>query len=147
MTHTLKSLLAALILLLPLSVYAENSTKAYGYTVHHNAIPVSMLSPEIATSYGLVRSKYRGIINISVIKDVPGTTGTPVTAQVTARATNIIGQMNNIHLREIREGEAVYYIGEFPIADQETLTFRLEVTPAGLDRSIKAQLSQQFFID
>ncbi|OOZ36792.1 DUF4426 domain-containing protein [Solemya velesiana gill symbiont] len=147
MTHAIQSVLVALLMLLPFTTVAENSTQGHGYTVHHNAIPDTTLSPEIAKQYGLVRSKYRGMLNVSVIKEVPGTTGTPVTAQVKARSTNLIGQMREIDLREIREGEAVYYIGDFPITNLETLTFRLEVTPKGFDKTIKAQLTQQFFID
>ncbi|MET0092885.1 MAG: DUF4426 domain-containing protein [Sedimenticola sp.] len=147
MKHYLKPLLALLLMLAPLASVAENSTRAYGYAVHHNALPVTVLSPEIAKQYGLVRSKYRGMINISVIKEEAGTTGTPVTARIKASSLNLIGQMNELRLREIREGDAVYYISDFPITDQETITFRLEVTPEGLDRMIKAELKQQFFID
>ncbi|MCG8428662.1 MAG: DUF4426 domain-containing protein [Chromatiales bacterium] len=139
--------LLLLALLLPLQGMAENSTKAEGYTIHHNALPVTTLSPDIATTYNLIRSKYRGLINISVIKDIPNTTGKAVSARVDAYSTNLIGKRHNIKLREIREKEAIYYIGDFPIVDQETLKFFLEVQPEGHDTPIKTTLSQEFFID
>ncbi|AKH20605.1 DUF4426 domain-containing protein [Sedimenticola thiotaurini] len=126
---------------------AENSTQADGYTIHHNAIPTALLAPEVASNYRIVRSKYRGLLNVSVIRDIPGTTGQPVTAKVTAYALNLIGRRHNIELREIREGDAIYYIGDFPIVDGETLKFTLEVTPEGATRSITASLSQDFYID
>ena len=134
-------------LLLPLTGSAENSTRASGYTMHHNAIPTAALTPAIATGYGITRSKYRGLLNVSVIKDVAGTTGQPVTAIVKANATSLLGKTRPISMREIREGEAVYYIGEFPIIDRETLSFELEITPAGLQKPISASLTQQFFVD
>ncbi|WP_428608102.1 DUF4426 domain-containing protein [Sedimenticola sp.] len=143
------STIAFSLLLLCISTWAiaENSTRTNGYTIHHNAIPTALLSPDVASSYRIVRSKYRGLLNISVIKDVPNTTGQPVTAKVSAYALNLIGRRHVIDLQEIHEGDAIYYIGDFPIVDGETLTFFLEVTPAGSTNPISATLSQDFYID
>lgn len=127
--------------------WAENSTKIPGYTIHHNAIPTASLDPSIAGKYGIQRSKYRGMLNVSVIKDVPGTTGRSSPAVVLAKATNIRGQLISIPMRMVKEGDAIYYIGEFRIADQETLNFDLQVQPRGETRFYDAKLSQQFFID
>jgi hypothetical protein len=127
--------------------WAENSTEIPGHTIHHNAIPSASLDPAIAKQYGIQRSKYRGMLNVSVIKTVPGTTGQSTAAVVLAKATNIRGQMISIPMRQVEEGEAIYYIGEFRIADQETLNFDLKVQPRGETRFYSAKLSQQFFID
>ncbi|MCP3868954.1 MAG: DUF4426 domain-containing protein [Gammaproteobacteria bacterium] len=142
----ISTLLVAL-LLLPLFASAENSTRAPGYTVHHNAIPTAMLTPAIASSYSIIRSKYRGLLNVSIIRTLEGTTGQPVKGQVKVVATNLLDQSRTIAMREIKEEEAIYYIGEFPIINRETLTFRMEVIPEGTDNTIRAALSQQFFID
>lgn len=128
-------------------VTAENSTHIPGFTIHHNAFPSAMLAPDIAKNYNIIRSKFRGLLNISVIKDIPGTTGEAVTANIKAQARDLVGRNQTIDLREIREEKAIYYIGEFTIVDGETLDFTLEVTPAGMERPVKAQLKQQFFID
>lgn len=136
-----------LLILTPLSATAENSTRESGYTVHHNAFPTAILTPDIAGNYQIIRSKFRGMLNVSVIKDEEGTTGTPVSAKIDAQSTNLTGQIRNIPLREIREGTAIYYIGDFPIVDNETLTFSLDVLPAGAEQRIKTSLQQQFFID
>ena len=87
------------------------------------------------------------MLNVSVIKDVPDTTGNAVDAIVMAKATNIRGQLISIPMRRVTEGKAIYFIGEFRIADQETLNFELQVKPKGETRFHKARLSQQFFID
>ena len=130
-----------------LSAWAENSTSIPGYTIHHNAIPSASLDPAIASQYGIQRSKYRGMLNVSIIKTQPGTTGKSVSAVVMAKATNVLGQLISIPMREIEEGDAIYYIGEFRIADQETLNFELQVQPRGETGFHTAKLSQQFFID
>ncbi|MEJ1338450.1 MAG: DUF4426 domain-containing protein [Candidatus Sedimenticola sp. (ex Thyasira tokunagai)] len=143
-------LTAILITLLPaLSTLAtaENSTRIPGYVIHHNAIPTAILQPNIAAGYGIIRSKYRGLLNISVIREVPGTTGKAVTAYADAQVTNLIGSMQQVKLRKITEGDAIYYIGEFTIVDAETLTFTLEVQPKGSDKTARVVLKQQFFVD
>jgi hypothetical protein len=87
------------------------------------------------------------MLNVSVIKDVPNSTGKPVDARVIANATNLRGQLISIPMRKVTEGEAIYYIGEFKIIDQETLKFSLKVKPEGETRFHQAQLEHQFYID
>ncbi|MEJ2403898.1 MAG: DUF4426 domain-containing protein [Candidatus Thiodiazotropha sp.] len=143
-----KTLSAFLVLtLFTLPVWAENSTEIPGYTIHHNAIPSDTLEPSIAKAYGIQRSKYRGMLNVSIIKKVPGTTGESSSAVVMAKATNLRGQLISIPMRKITDGNAIYYIGEFRIADQETLNFEIQVKPQGETRFYTAKLSQDFYID
>lgn len=124
---------------------AENSTTADGYTVHHNAFSADTLTPEIAKTYGFQRSPFRGLLNISVIKEEAGTTGTSVPAQVEARILNLTGQTSALAMREIREGEAIYYLGEFPVQNAQTIDFLMEVTPQGRDEALILRMDQQFF--
>ena len=124
---------------------AENSTRVGGYTIHHNAFLSNELSPEMASRYNIRRSPNRALINISIIKDVPGTTGTPVTARVKVTSRNLRGQVRTIPVREIKEDKAVYYIGEFLVENQESVTFTIEATPSGESRMLHASLKQQFF--
>lgn len=140
-------LLVCMGIILSPTAAAENSTREAGFTIHHSAVPSAILTPDIAGRYGLIRSKYRGLLNVSIIKEVPGTTGQSVTAQVKARATNLTSQIIDIPMKEVRDGDAIYYLGEFPIINREKLQFSLEVRPEGLNKTIKAGLQQQFFID
>ncbi len=124
---------------------AENATKIPGYTIHHNAITTDRLTPEVARSYGIQRSRNRGLLNVSVIKDAPGTTGTPVTATVAATSRNLQGVIRELPMREVKDGTAVYYLGEFPVEHQETLNFTVQVKPQGEATRYAAELSQEFF--
>lgn len=134
-------------LFLAFAARAENATHIPGFTIHHNAITTDMLDPMVAKTYDIQRSKARGMLNVSVIKDVPGTTGKPVRAEVRARAENFRGQTIQIPMREIREQDAIYYIGEFRIHNQERLNFTIEVRPEGYDHFEKIVMKQQFFVD
>lgn len=129
------------------AAWAENSTSVPGFTIHHNAIPSASLEPSIARQYGIQRSKYRGMLNVSIIKSVEGTSGKSSEAVVMAKANNIQGQLISIPMRKIIEGDAIYYIGEFRIADRETLNFEIQVQPKGETHFYTAKLSQEFFID
>ncbi len=145
--NPLSGISGLVMLLASLCTWAENSTRVDGYTIHHNAIPTGILAPEIATNYGITRSKYRGLLNVAVIKDGPGKQGTPVMAVVNAVASNQMQKLHTIKLKQIIEGEAIYYIGEFPIVDGEILTFKLEIKPQGQQIIFKTQLQQQLFVD
>ena len=138
-------LILLLSLFIPVTVHAENSTKAEGYTIHHNAFLSNELSPQMAQQYNIRRSPNRAVINISILKDVPNTTGTPVQAQVTVTARNLRGQVRRIPLREIKEENAVYYIGEFLVENQESIDFSIEAKPEGESKTLHASLKQQFF--
>jgi hypothetical protein len=141
--------LVATLALLGLSQWAmgENATHVEGYTIHHNALTTDSLTPQVAKAYNIQRSKNRGLLTVSVLKDQPGTTGVPVKAQIKARATNLSSQLREIELREVDDGGAIYYIGDFRISNQETLNFQLEVTPSGTHHTYGATLSQQFFTE
>lgn len=142
---TLHLVLLVLVLLLPLAAQAENSTRTGGYTIHHNALTTDNLPPEVASTYQLQRSKNQGMLNISVLKDAADSSGTPVVADVKAVARTLFGQIRPIELREIREGEAIYYIGAFPVANREVLHFEIEVLPQGSRYPLQAHLRQEFY--
>jgi hypothetical protein len=132
-------------LLAPLCADADNSTSADGYTIHHNAFTADTLDATVAQRYGIQRSKQRGVINVSVIKIKAGTTGVPTAARVEVSAASQTGQKMRVPVREVNEQDAVYYLGEFPVQDRETIEFTIDVTPTGAAKGIQAKMSQEFF--
>ena len=71
--------------------WAENSTLVNGYTIHHNALTTDSLSPAVASAYRIQRSKGRGLVNISIMKNQKDRMGTPVSAKVMLSSRNLIG--------------------------------------------------------
>ncbi len=139
------SLAAGLLAGLPAAAGTDTSTSADGYAVYHNAFSADTLTPTIAKQYGIQRSTARGVLNVTVLKGQAGTLATPTTARVAVRAVSLAGREQPIRMREIKEREAVYYIGDFPVQDQETIRFRIEATPAGAGTPIRSETSEQFF--
>lgn len=123
----------------------ENAREFGDYVVHFNAQVTEMLPPEVARAYGIARSANRAMLNVSVLRKRAGSLGDPVEAGVVARASNLTGQLKTIALRQIEEGEAIYYIGEVPVANRETLIFDIDVKPEGSERTFRIQFRQQFY--
>ena len=145
----MRSIIIALfgLLLLPLTGYAENSTAAGDYTIHHNALTTDTLSPQVAASYGIQRSNNRGMVTVSIVKKVPGTTGEPVAGKISMTTRNLMGQPREIPLREVREGKAIYYIADFPVANREHLIFDISAMVPGESYPLKARFEQEFFTE
>lgn len=147
MTHQLTTLVLTATLLVPVGATAQNSTSVSGYTIHHNAFTTDTLVPEVAKNYGVQRSKYRGMLNVSVIKDKPGTVGEPVPAQVEVQTVELTGQRNRLPMREVTDQDAYYYLGEFSVRDGETRNFVIDVRPEGSGETYTMRMQQQFFTD
>jgi hypothetical protein len=129
----------------PLCADADNSTSADGYTIHHNAFTADTLDANVARRYNIQRSKQRGVLNVSVIRAKAGTTGMPTAARIEVSAASQTGQKMRVPVREVKEQDAVYYIGEFPVQDRETIEFTIDVTPEGASKELHAKMSQEFF--
>lgn len=138
-------LLAAVCVLLSPLAAAENSTRTGGYTIHHNALTTDTLPAQVATAYRIQRSKNRALLNISVIRDEPGTMGTPVKAEIRAVARNLFGQIRALEMREVVEDRAIYYIADFPVAHREVLNFEFEIMPEGGRFPLQANMRQEFW--
>ena len=146
MTFATRLILAlALFMTTSLAVHAEQSQAMGDYVIHYNAFATGDLSPAIAKTYGITRSKNRALLNVTVLKKVLGTAGQPVTAQLKVSATNLSRQMQTLEPREVIEGNAIYYLVEFTIADQEIIDFTIDVTPEHQKETAQIKFRQQFF--
>lgn len=126
------------------------SYEDYGdYRIHFNALSTDSLAPEVARAYNIVRSKSRAMLNVSIMRRGESASTTPMKGKVIVNASNLTGQLKVVKLREIVEGEgggaAIYYIGELPVADGETLIFDIGVTPEGETASYQIRFQKQFF--
>ena len=117
------------------------------YVVHFSAQTTDQLPPEVAKAYDILRSKNRAMLNVSIIRE---SDGQPVAARVTVKTVNLTGQLKNVTMREITEpGDpvAIYYIGETPVANRETLIFDISVVPEGLDTLSEVRFKREFYTD
>jgi len=91
-------------------------------TVHYNTFNSTYLTPDIAKSAELIRSKNQGVINISVLKE-----GKPLMAQVSGSVKDLTSQTVPLQFKQITEQGAIYYIAQYPVDQQEVRTFEIKV--------------------
>jgi hypothetical protein len=141
---TLAGLFTSVLLLLPALLLAESSD--FGkYTVHYQAVNSTFLTPKIAAQYGIERNERRAFLNIAVLHNNDDGSTTPVTAVLAGGKQNLLQQGSDIDFREIREGEAIYYIGEFDFSNAEILRFEVKVQPEGTGPSHTLQWSTRLY--
>ena len=124
---------------------AATSADIGDYVVHFSAQTTDELPPEIARAYNIVRSANRAMLNVSVIRKADNKS---VAASVEVSTRNLMGQLKNVTMRRIEEpGEttAIYYIGETPIANRETLVFDISVTPEGASGASEVRFKREFY--
>ncbi len=141
----MKRLLAALCLCSVTAVaHAEISQKFGAYEIHYNALTTDELQPEVARAYKIERSKTRGMLTMSVLKQNKVGVLSPVPARISVYATNLNQQLANVEMREVKEGTAIYYLGEFRVTPPDTLKFVATVEVAGEPKR-EMVFSQKFY--
>ncbi len=116
--------LSALLLLAVLPLQAEQKKQLGSWDVHYIAFNATFLTPEVASQYGLIRSKFNAIINISVLNS---SDQQAQKASLTGTASNLLSQQRTLDFKEVTEGDAVYYLATLPFRDQETYTFKIDI--------------------
>lgn len=132
----------------PTAQPAEATSSDIGdFVVHFSAQTTDQLPPDVARAYSIVRSKNRAMLNVSVIRKSDSQS---VAATVLVKTTNLTGQLKNVTMRKIEEpgdSVAIYYIGETPVANRETLLFDISVRPEGQSLVSEVRFKRQFYTD
>ncbi len=128
----MKRLLACLCLCsIAAGAHAEISQEFGTIKVHYNALTTDQLLPEVARAYKIERSKTRGMVTMSILKQNKVGVATPIPAKLSVYVTNLNQQLTNVDMREIKEGTAIYYLGEFRVVPPDTLKFNTTIEVAG----------------
>ena len=96
MKKTIQSLFIIFITLIcAFSASANNMQKIDNLNVHYIAIGATFLTPEVAKAYNITRSRYNGLINISVLDNT--VKGTPAKhVSITGKARYDLGQIKTL---------------------------------------------------
>lgn len=134
-----------LFILAALPAGAQQTITIKDIEVHYSAFNSTFLTPQVATQYQLKRNGYSAVLNISVLDTAA--LGKPATgAKLSGQARNLIGNIRELEFREVKEGDAIYYLAEFPISNEENLTFDIDVN-AGMKGAGKLKFSQKFYVE
>lgn len=135
-------------LLLPSFAFAGNAYDFGQYVVYYNAFTADTLPPQMASAYGILRSKYKGVLNISVQKKKnPGKLPQAVNAKVEILAKNLAGQLKSLESMRVSEGQAIYYISQYRVSNEELISFSISLKPEGEIQPLEFNFKQKFYID
>ena len=113
------------------------------WQVHYIAFPSTFIEPKIAKAYDLQRSGYKGIVNISILKN--DTNNTAQQATLTGTAKNLLGTKQTLNFKEVKEGDAIYYLAQVDFSNEETLRFNIEIQQKNQVQTL--QFQQKFYVD
>lgn len=138
----LLSLLVALGLIFSSQVNAEQKQVLGSWDVHYIALNSTFLTPEVAKQYGIVRSKFNALINISVLDRQDKTAQSVI---LTGNARNLIGVVKKLTFKQVTEGKAIYYLAVLPFSDLEQYRISIDINDGLEQRTLKFQ--HKFYAD
>ena len=139
----LKTFFISIFMLLSLPTLAEQKQNFSNLEVHYIALPSTFIKPYIAKQYGLKRSKYTGLLNISVLDT--NNNSLPIEANLIASGRNLIGQTEQLVFKKIKEGESIYYIATYPFINEEIVKFDVQIKAQNQTHRLKFQ--HKFYVE
>lgn len=128
--------------LVSFNLSAEQKKQLGNWDVHYIAFPSPILTPEVAQQYKLQRSKYNGIINISVLDK---NTQQAQKVAISGSAKDLQGRQRTLAFTEVVEGDAVYYLAQIPFHHEQRYSFTMTISHGNDSQQLK--FDQVFYVD
>jgi hypothetical protein len=126
------------------SAMAENMKTLGSLDVHYMAIGATFLTPEIAKAYGIERSRFNGLVNISVLDN--SKKGKPaIEVDISGTARNDLGQIKRLEFKLVKEGGAIYYLAQLNYTNEETFHFDIKLNDGQSEQQL--MFKQKFYVD
>lgn len=127
--------------LMPIAL-AEQKKDLGDWEVHYIALNSTFLSPQVAKNYAIVRSRYNALINISVLDKQ---TKQAQSVVLTGQAKNLLGVVKTLSFKQVKEGDAIYYLAVLPFSDREQYRFTVQINDGRIQENLKFQ--HKFYAD
>ena len=124
---------------------AQQSETFGPFELHYSVVNTTFLNPAIAETYRITRGEKRAILNLAVRENLAS--GSEPRAMLLQGRTWDLIQNQTLEFREIREGEAIYYIAEFTFINEEWRFFEVDFRPAGAQQTYTFKLKHQLYIE
>src|SRR5699024_1045063 len=109
--------------LLTAVVAQANEVTMGDWKVVYNALPSTFLTPEIAKENNIERSRYNGLLNIVVLNEEDK----PQQVNINGEGKNLLGKVRKLAFQTIREGDAIYYIAQYPYRNEDNVLFTIDI--------------------
>ncbi|PKF51631.1 DUF4426 domain-containing protein [Enterovibrio nigricans] len=145
MKRYLLPLVSLLFMAMSPASHAEQKKDIGSLEVHYSALNTTFVPPVVAKTYGIKRSNVNALLNVAILDK--SRAGKPaVTAVVTGEARNFLGTKKALTFREVREGDAIYYLAEIRFANEENYVFDIDINAKG-NRAGKLTFQQTFYVN
>lgn len=124
------------------TAHAEQMQELGTWKVHYSAFPSTFLSPEIAKQYKVQRSKYSGLINISIL-DASNLKALDV--QLSGTAKNLLGVKKDLQFKRIKDGKAIYYLSELTYRTEDNYQFNIKISKGAQSQVLKFE--HKFYVE
>ena len=141
----IRTLLACLALFICGTALAQQSETFGPFELHYSVVNTTFLDPKVASSYGITRGKKRAILNRAVREQLEE--GSAARSMLLQGRTWDLVQNQSLEFKEIREGEAIYYIAEFTFINEEWRFFEMDFRPDGADQTYTFKFKHQLYIN
>ena len=135
----------AILMLVLTSAHAEQKQSIGNYDIHYMALGSTFITPSIAKTYGIERSSYNGIVNITVL-DTSQEGNPAVAVEISGVANNLLDAKLNLNFKEVGEGNAIYYIAQVPYRDDQLINFAIGIKH-GKKLNTTIKFKQKFYVD
>lgn len=130
--HVFMAIVLSWLALVP--AQAEQKKQLGVWDVHYIALPTTLLDPTIASQYKIERSKYNGLVNISVLNSKDQVAQQ---VQISGEAKNLLGQIKSLTFVEVKEGAAVYYIAQYGYQTEQMVSFTIQISQGSQSQQLK----------
>ena len=128
------------------AIAQAQQSKTFGpFELHYSVVNTTFLDPKVASTYDITRGKKRAILNLAVREQLDE--GSIARAMLLQGRTWDLMQNQSLEFKEIREGEAIYYIAEFAFINEEWRFFEMEFRPEGADQTYTFKFKHQLYIN
>jgi hypothetical protein len=146
MNKLLRILSVFLLSLFATSTCLAQQSEFFGpFELHYSVVNTTFLDPSVASNYGVTRGEKRAILNLAVRE--PGAADNRGRAMLLKGRTWDLIQNQFLEFKEIREGDAVYYIAEFKFINEEWRFFEVDFRPEGSDKTFTFKLKHQLYVN
>jgi hypothetical protein len=128
--------------LFPYAINAEQKQELGSWDVHYMALNSTFLTPQVAKKYGIVRSKFNGLINISVLDRQDKAAQSVV---LIGEAKNLLGVIKPLTFKQVTEGKAIYYLAVLSFSDLEQYRISVDINNGLEQKTLKFQ--HKFYAD
>lgn len=140
-------LFAMLYLCMSLPAQAQLSERFGDYELHYSVVNTTFIEPAVAAQYGIARGSRRAIINLSLREHLEDGSTVAREMDLVGRSWDLTQAQVDFDFIEVREGPALYYIGEFKFINREWRFFDIRFTPEGSDEVLSVEFKQQMYIN